>query len=172
MVFWVSINDKQCDVSVLTGSMMVFHSWNTLPNVYYSVSYITKKIIAADIALEWNFLHSPWTEKLRVPVPYTTETWIWTFMGNKCYYLIHFILHVFNFISAALTCVQSLTVCDLTDCTRTEGHFFCWHCLRLKERNLFKKERQLSKCLLVCYKKLFNITVSVYSVMFCCSTRN
>ena len=53
-------------------------------------------------------------------------------MGNKCYYSIHCILHVFIFISAALTCVQSLTVCDLTDWARTEGHFFCLHCLRLK----------------------------------------
>ena len=53
-------------------------------------------------------------------------------MGNKCYYLIHFIFLVFNFISAALTCVQSLTVCDLTDWARTEGHFFCLHCLSLK----------------------------------------
>ena len=53
-------------------------------------------------------------------------------MGNKCYYLIHCIFHVFIFISAALTCVQSLTVCDLTDWARTEGHFFCLHCLRLK----------------------------------------
>ena len=52
-------------------------------------------------------------------------------MGNKCYYLIRCIFHVFIFISAALTCVQSLTVCDLTDWAGTEGHFFCLHCLRL-----------------------------------------
>ena len=30
-----------------------------------------KEFIAANIALQWNFLHLPWMEKLRAPVFYT-----------------------------------------------------------------------------------------------------
>ena len=53
-------------------------------------------------------------------------------MGNKCYYSIHCIFHVFIFISDSSSCVQSLTVCDLTDWVRTESHYFCLHFLCLK----------------------------------------
>ena len=42
------------------------------------------------------------------------------------------VFHVFIFISASSSCVHSLTVCDLTDWVRTEGHYSCLHCLCLK----------------------------------------
>ena len=43
------------------------------------------------------------------------------FYGQQCY-SIHCIFYVLIFISASLSCVQSLTVCDLTNWVRMEGY--------------------------------------------------